>query len=172
MNVKQKKARAKKIHSKTLELRGELWPDIDSSMLWERQQKVGFTTMLRPMPQIMRIMDDIALKGKPASQTYLSLWCRVFDESIVEIKYEREIAFEAGFSGQRAVTTWRSRMKNLVEMGFIDAKAGPAGIYQYVLIFNPYIVIKKLNKEKKVPEYLYNALFSRAQDVGAVDDLK
>ena len=117
------------------------------------------------MPQILQIMDHLADKGKPVSQSYLSLWCRVFDESLVVIQNEKEMAFEAGFTGQRDVTTWHSRMKNLVEMGFIDAKAGSAGKYQYVLIFNPYVVIKKLKKEKRIPEHLFIALFSRSQEV-------
>ena len=63
-------------------------------------------------------------------------------------------------------------MKNLIEIGFIYAKPGSAGNYNYVLILNPYEVIKKLNKAKKIPEALYNALFVRAQEVGADNDLK
>lgn len=172
MNLKQKRVRASKMLSRNLELRKEFWPSISADLLWNRKQKSGFTTMPRPMPQILRIMDHLADKGKPVSQSYLSLWCRVFDESLVVIQNEKEMASEAGFTGQRAVTTWHSRMKNLVEMGFIDAKARSSEKYKYILIFNPYIVIKKLKKEKKIPEPLYNALFARAQEVGAVDDLK
>ena len=172
MNLKQRKARASKILSRNLDLRKEFWPDISSESLWNRKQKDGFTTVPRPMPQILQIMDHLADKGKPVSQSFLSLWCRVFDESLVVIQNEKEMAFEAGFTGQRAVTTWNSRMKNLVDMGFIDAKAGSAGKYNYVLIFNPYLVIRKLKKEEKIPEHLYTALFARAQEVGAVDDLK
>lgn len=171
MNVKQKIARASNILSRNLDLRDALWPDIESSMLWDRTQNVGFTTMPRPMPQIIQIIDYLAHEGKPVSRTYLSLWCRVFDESLVVIQNENEMAFEAGFSGQRSVTTWHSRMKNLVSMGFIDAKAGPKGEYQFVLIYNPYVVIKNL-KEEKIPEHLSIALFSRAQEVGAADELK
>jgi hypothetical protein len=169
MNLKQKKARATKIFSKNIELRKELWPDITSDSLWNRKLSDGFTTMPRPMPHILQIMDCLADKGKPVSQAYLSLWCRVFDESLVVIQNEKDIAFEAGFTGQRAVTTWHSRMKNLVDMGFIEAKPGSLGKYNYVLIFNPYLVIKKFRKANKISEQLYNALFARAQDVGATD---
>ena len=172
MNLKQKKARASKMSSITLELRKRCWPDIDSKPLWKRTEKDGYTTMPRTMPQIFQIMDHLAPKGTPVSQTYLCLWCRVFDESMVTIENEREMASEAGFNGQRAVTTWHSRMKNLIELGFIEAIAGPAGKYQYVLILNPYTIIKELEKEKKIPQELFIALFSRAQKVGAADDLK
>jgi hypothetical protein len=171
MNSKQKKARAKKIFSKNIELREQLWPNITSDSLWNRKQNVGFTTIPRPMPHILQIMDELAAKGKPVSNVYLSLWCRVFDESMIVIQNEKDMAFEAGFTGQRAVTTWHSRMRNLVDMGFIEAKPGSLGKYNYVLIFNPYFVIKKLRKAKKISEELYIALFARAQDVGA-NDLK
>jgi hypothetical protein len=172
MNIKQTKARASKMLSKNIDLRKECWPDIDSKPLWNRKEKNGYTTMPRPMPQIFQIMDHLANKGKPVSLTYLSLWCRVFDESMIEIKSEKVMASEAGFTGERAVTTWHSRMKNLIEMGFIEAKPGQASKYQYVLILNPYVVINNLKKGGKVPETLSLALFSRAQEVGADDDLK
>jgi hypothetical protein len=158
--------------SRSLELRKELWPNVDSKSLWNRKQKDGYTTMPRPMPQICQIMDYLAPKGQPVLQTYLGLWCRVFDESLVIIQNEKEMASEAGFTGQRAITTWHTRMKYLVGMGFIEAKAGTSGKYQYVLILNPYVVIKKLKKTKKIPEHLYIALFARAQEVGAGNDLK
>lgn len=170
MNTRQKRVRASKMLSRNLELRQQLWPNLNPLSLWNRTQKDGYTTMPRPMPRIIQIMDELAPKGMPVSATYLSLWFRVFDESMIDIKNEKEMAAEAGFTGQRAVTTWHSRMKNLVEMGFIDAKEGPAGKYQYVLIFNPYLVIKGL--KKKIPQQLFIALFARAQEVGADGDLK
>jgi hypothetical protein len=171
MNVKQKQMRAKKMFLRNIRLRDELWPHIAPGSLWDRKESDGFTTMPRPMPHILRIMDYIADKGKPVSEVYLSLWCRVFDGSFIAIQNERDMAFEAGFTGQRAVTTWHSRMRSLVSMGFIDAKSGPSGTYNYVLIFNPYVVIKKLRKANKIPEELYIALFARTQEVGA-DDLE
>lgn len=171
MNLKQNAVRASKILLRNLELREQLWPGIESK-LWHRKRNDGFTTMPRPMPEIMQIMDSLAPKGKPVSRVYLSLWCRVFDESMVVIQNEKEMAFEAGFTGQRAVTTWHSRMKNLVDIGFITTKSGSSGKYQYILILNPYGVIRKLNKMKKLSEELYIALFRRTQEVGASNDLK
>jgi hypothetical protein len=167
MNSKQKTVRAKKIFTKNIELRDELWPKINSDSLWNRKRNNGFTTLPRPMPHILQIIDSLADKGKPVSQVYLNLWCRVFDESLVEVKNEKEMAFEARFTGQRAVATWKSRMSKLVDMGFIEVKPGSLGKYTYVLILNPYLIIKKL--KHKISEELYNALFGRAQDVGEKD---
>ena len=113
MNVRQKKARATKMFSKNMELREERWPHLTPDSLWNRKQSDGFTTMPRPMPHILQIMDQLAGKGKPVSHVYLSLWCRVFDESLVVIQNEKDMAFEAGFTSQRAVTTWHSRMSDL-----------------------------------------------------------
>lgn len=169
MTEKQKRQRAKKMISRNLKLREQLWPDLIPEELWDRINRDGFTTMPRTMLQILHIMDGLAPKGQPVSLSYLSLWCRVFDESFIKIQNPLELASESGFSGQRALTTWNSRMKHLVELGFIDAKEGPWGKYSFVLIINPYIVIKKKFEAGEIPEPQYNALFVRAQDVGATD---
>lgn len=170
MNSKQQATRASRIIEKIIEKRKELWPKVGDAVLWHRKRNDGFTTIPRPMPIITQIIDQLATKSKPVSQVYLSLWFRMSDPSLIEIKNERELAFEGGFSGQRAITTWHSRMKNLIGLGFIDAKPGAAGQYQYVLVYNPYIVLKKYKKE--IPEQLYNALFARAQEVGASSDFQ
>jgi hypothetical protein len=172
MNLRQTSVRASKIKSKNLALRKQLWPKLDSDLLWDRTQQKGFTTIPRPMPYILQIMDNLAPKGKPVSETYLSLWCRVFDESLVVIQNPSELAFESGFTGQRDVTTWASRMSYLENMGFIATKDGASGKYNYVLLYNPYVVIKKQHAAKKIQETQYNALFARGQDVGATDLLE
>jgi len=169
MNLKQKGTRASKIQKKKQALRKQLWGDLDPNSIWNRKENDGYTTIPRTMPIIFQIADNIADKSKPVSTVYFSLWCRVFDESFIEIKSQEEMAFESGFSGQRAVSTWKSRMKNLVSLGFIDAKEGASGEYSYVLLLNPYMVIKKHHEEGKVQIGKYNALFARAQEVGAVD---
>ena len=122
------------------------------------------------MPLIMKIMDDMA-NGKPVSSAYLELWCRSFDESFVTLSKQEEIAFAAGFGGQRGVSTWRQRIKSLHDMGFIDLKAGPAGPVSYALLWNPYLVIAE-HKERGTPglrQNLYNALIARAYEIGADD---
>lgn len=169
MNVKQTESKAKKIQRKKLTLRTQLWGDITPHTLWNRNVNDGFTTIPRTMPLIFQIIDNLADKSKPVSMVYFSLWCRVFDESFIEIKSQEEMATESGFTGQRAVSTWKSRMKNLVSLGFIDAKEGATGEYSYVLLLNPYMVIKKYHGENKIQGGKYNVLFARALEVGAKD---
>ncbi len=172
MNVKQKKQRLQKIQRKYLQLRDQLWPDIDQDMLWNWKKKAGFATIPRTIPHIQRIMDEMS-SGKPVSSAYLALWCRLFDENaMVVIDNQDRMAFESGFSGQRAVTTWKARMKKLVELGFIDTQEGASGEYNYVLMWNPYRVIRNHLDSKVIPRNAaYNALLDRAMEIGAESDL-
>jgi len=114
-------------------------------------------------------MDDLAGKGTPVSKVYLSLWCRVFDEGMLEIKSYEDLASEAGFSGQRAVTTWKQRMALLVELGFVRAETGARGEYDYLLLLNPYPIIKTLYETNKIQKQKFITLYSRAQEIGALD---
>ena len=123
------------------------------------------------MSLIGRIMDHLAGKGTPLFGTYLALWCRVFDEAFVEIRNDKELAFESGFSGGRGEATWRTRMRKLQALGFIDIKKGLASDLQYVLIYNPIKVIATIyDRENLTRDMAYTALITRLIEVGA-DDL-
>lgn len=149
-------------------LRDKLWPEVSESSLWLRKQRQGFTTIPRSMTLIGRIMDHFSGKGYPLQQAYLTLWCWVFDEGLVEIRNPREFAYESGFSGPRGEVTWRTRMRRLQELGFILSKPGVAGEFQFVLILNPFLAIDKLYSDKP-KDVAYNALLSRMAQVGASD---
>jgi hypothetical protein len=60
-------------------------------------------------------------------------------------------------------------MKRLVDFGFIRAKTGLAGEYQYVLLLNPLIRIKEIYEESGREDVLYTALLGRMAQVGADD---
>ena len=167
LNRKERTTRSKRISDKRLKIRDELWPDIDLNLLYDRTKESGFTTIPRTMPLILRIMDELS-NGKPISSTFLSIWCRVFDEGLVVLKNQKELAFEAGFTGERAETTWRSRMKILVDLGFIASQKGTSGDFHYILVYNPHKIIEKLKAEKKLNHTAsYNAFFERYVDIGA-----
>lgn len=162
----------KKVRSmsgKRVLLRTKLWPELKEATLWLRKEKVGFTTIPRTMPVIGRIIDQISGKGVPLFSTYLPLWCRVFDEAFVEIRNEKELAFEAGFSGSRGVATWRSRMKRLQELGFISIRPGIASDFQYVLILDPILIISGHIKIGAVDSLSEQALTARLIEVGAAE---
>jgi hypothetical protein len=157
----------KKIAKRQLDLRQTLWPEATDDWLWSRHTHDGFTTVPKGMPLIMSIMDDLA-KGQPVSSTYFDLWCRTFDENFVTLSKPREMAFHAGFDGQRAERTWRGRLDILAKLNFIGLKEGPSGPASYALIWNPYKVIKG-HFERKTPglrQDKYNALLERAGEIG------
>lgn len=169
VTIKQTKKRASKISTRTLKLRKELWPDLDDSLLWDRTIAKGFTTLPRTMPHIFEILDDLGGKGTPLSRVYFSLWCRVFDEALVEVKSYADMAYEAGFSGQRAVTLWKQRMSSLVDLGFVLAEQGTGGKYDHILLLNPYKIIKRHYESGDIQKHKYIVLFTRAQEIGATD---
>lgn len=176
LNEKQARARRNGATESNLKMRAHLWPKLDEKRLWLRTDKTrkGFTTMPRTMALIVNLIDDISKqvtngKAVPAGRTYLVLWCRVFDEGFVKIDNEAAAALEAGYGGERNVTTWRQHLAVLRDLGFIDCKDGPAGPYQYILLFNPYQAIKTLNAKGKIQQGAYTALFQRAIDVRATD---
>lgn len=145
------------------------WPNINStSEVWSRKSSDGFTTIPRAMPYILRSMDDLS-SGKPLSRTYLSLWFRVHDSGLVRIKDHSSLAYESGFAGQRAVNTWESRMTSLNRMGFIKIAASPINKFNYVLIRNPFVVIKELKNKKRINESSFLQLKLRLDEVGAKD---
>ncbi|GFE77724.1 hypothetical protein [Novosphingobium sp. TCA1] len=162
-------AKTRSILARQLEARKKIWPEITTEMLWDRRERDGFVTMPRAMPLIMNIMDGLSDKGFPVSQTYLELWCRLYDELFLTLNRQDEMAFFAGFTGQRALRTWKDRVTRLANLGFIDVKSGPTGPLSYAVFFNPYHVIRKFYLKGKVPEDQYRALEIRANEIGASD---
>ncbi|MFH0730106.1 MAG: hypothetical protein V2B19_27650 [Pseudomonadota bacterium] len=159
--------RSLRMTEKRLRLRQQHWPEITDENLWLRGRTKGFTTIPRGISLIMRIMDSLSLQ-KPLSNTYMTLWCYAFDEMTVTIQKPRQMALESGFAGQRAENTWHDRMKKLEELGFIQSTEGVTGDFHYVLLLNPYRVVKNLNEDEKyaVPTVLYNTLIDRVDEIG------
>lgn len=163
------KKRVSKIARQKLALRDGLWPGLDAAGLWDREKSDGWLSVPRAMPLLLQIMDSLS-KGKPVSSTYLDLWCRTYDDAFIIANKEREMAFFSGFTGERAVRTWASRMRILKSLGFIDIKEGPSGPISYVLLLNPYHVVRSHYEAGHVNEAFFNSLRQRVIEIGA-DDL-
>jgi hypothetical protein len=161
--------RSNAILKRQLETREKLWPGITNAQLWMRKERQGFATMPRLMPQIMDIMDDLAGKGTPVGQTYLEMWCRLRDEGFLVLNSHEEMAFCAGFSGQRAVRTWRERVRALADLGFISLLPGPTGDLSYALFLNPYHVLKRHHQAGRIQRGKWTTLEVRAAEVRATD---
>ena len=145
-------------------LRREMWPEITDADLWSTSNNAGYAQIPRTMPILMSIIDDLS-NGKPCGQTYFSLWCRSFDGAFLEIENPMPLAVESGFSGERCLTTWKKRMEILKDFGFIDYHKDNSGVLRYILIPNPYFVVKKL--KEKIQQQRYVQFISRASEIGA-----
>jgi hypothetical protein len=169
MAIKKASSSARMVERR-INLRAEVWPDLDPKALWNRKKSDGYTTIPRCMTYILTLIDQLSGKN-PLASTYLTLWCHVFDEGFVQIKSEEEFAFESGFTGQRARTTWRNKMKALNELGFIDSSKGKSGDFYYTLIVNPFHIIKKtyLEGSQLISKDTYFSFVERADEVGARD---
>ena len=77
------------------------------------------------------------------------------------------LAAEAGFTGERAVSTWKERMRTLVDLGFIDARKGTTGDFHYVLLFNPNQVAGQLRD--RIQDGMFLQLQTRVIEIGAND---
>ncbi len=162
--------RNKAIVQQQVALRRKLWPLIEDRDLWLRKARDGFATIPRTMPIVLTIMDGMA-QGKRVSATYLDLWCRMMDEMFVQIQSPQNMAFASGFEGERAVRTWRERMHWLQDHGFISTRPGAGGELSYVILLNPYHVIRRHYEADHpgVTEARYIALMTRAHEIRAID---
>jgi len=176
LNAKQLATRRNKAKEGNLKLCKELWPDVKDSELWlqEDRSKKGFVWMPRPMPLFINLINDASKhvtneKSIPAGRTYLVLWCRVRDGAFLDIENEAAAALDAGYGGERNVATWRAHLKVLKDLGFIDFKAGPSGPCEFILLWNPYHVVKRLKAKGLVQDAPYIAIRKRALEIGATD---
>jgi len=160
--------RQQEILKKQLEIRSRLWPEVTPEMLWSMDSD-GWVALPRLMPLMMSIMDDLSGKGFPVSRTYLEMWARLRDEQFLTLNRPEEMAFHAGFEGQRALRTWKDRVQRLAGLGFIDVLPGPVGDLSYAIFFNPYHVVKRAFLAGFVQERKWQALVVRASEVGSFD---
>lgn len=166
---KQQATRSRRIKERAKRRREELWPGIDDHQTWHRKESDGFSTIPRTLTLIGTIADSLAEKNKRVSSSYIGLWCRVWDTGVVVVENEFELATEVGFTGERRVYTWRDRIKQLKELGFIDVKPGPKGPYQFILIFNPYHVLEDIHESGRIQEQYWMAIVERSEEIGASD---
>lgn len=137
-------------------------------MLWSMDSD-GWVAVPRLMPLMMSIMDDLSGKGYPVGQTFFEMWCRLREEQFLTLNRPEEMAFHAGFEGQRALRTWKDRVQRLANLGFIGLKSGPLGDLSYAVFYNPYHVIKRAFLNGQVQERKWQALIVRANEIGAFD---
>ena len=170
-NSKQSSTKRLKMAERAEKQREMLFPEVHSSWLWHRTKNDGFITIPRTLPIVMEVIDTLS-KNQPAGHTYFGLWCRSPDHPVVTIENPAIFASEAGFKGERAVDTWRRRMKKLRELGFIMTRGGAAGDFHYVILINPNMAVEQLRSAGEVQDALYAKFHDRTLEIGSYGEIE
>lgn len=170
-NGKQLKARRMKMAERAAAQMALHFPDAPEVWIWHRSTNDGYSTIPRTLPIVMQVIDNKS-KGQPAGHTLFCLWARSPDHPLITVENPATFAGEAGFSGVRAVDTWRRRMKSLRDLGFIATKPGISGDFHYVLLLNPNAAVEKLRCNGNVQDGLYARFIDRLAEVGAMGELE
>lgn len=147
------------------------FPNIPGAMVWRRKTNDGYTTVPRTLPIAIQAI-DAQTKGQPAGYTLFCLWARSPDHPLITIDNPSTFASEAGFIGERAVDTWRKRMKKLKELWFIQSKPGPSGEFHYVLLMNPNAAMEWMRSHNLMQDGLYARFIDRIIEVGAFREIE
>ena len=153
---------SKRVMKKYEQERDKLFPELkEKGAIWHSKTHDGWRNTPRCMTFFMTIMDDLCT-GFPPSKVYLALWLRSFESYYIKDISLQSLCYECGLSGQRAETNLKNKLKKLNELGFIKHKNN----FSAIALPNPYLVVKKLNEEGKVPEDKFDALIMRMCDIG------
>jgi hypothetical protein len=147
------------------------FPNMPGALVWRRKTNDGYTTIPRTLPIAMQAI-DMQSKGQPAGHTLFCLWARSPDHPLITIENPVTFASEAGFIGERAVDTWRRRMKRLREFQFIQTKPGASGEFHYVLLLNPNAAMERMRTSSLMQDVLYARFIERVVDVGAYGEIE
>lgn len=170
-NAKQSAKRRLTMAERAQQLMLLHFPDIADAWKWTRKTHDGFSTIPRTLPIAMQAIDAQS-KGQPAGHVLFCLWARSPDHPVITIENPSTFAAEAGFLGERAMDTWRRRMKKLRELQFILTKPGASGEFHYVMLTNPNAAVEWMRSHKLVQDVLYSRFIERLPEVGAYGDFE
>lgn len=165
LKATKKSAKSKHFEKKLLATRDSLWPDA-AHHVWSRKTYDGFTSIPRILPLMFHLLADIHEKKNPY-RVYFELWSRANDLGFIEVRDEEELAYASGYTGQRAIRTWREHIDLLEDYGFIETKPKGNRRCAYILLINPYLIAAKLNSEGKVGENWWIAFADRCANTKA-----
>ncbi len=151
---------------KRLAKRNEKWPDA-ATVIYDKRMESGFCTVPRTLAIVATMIKQLS-KSDP-SRVYIDLWTRQRDDGYVEAVDFEELAACAGLSGTRAVKSWKEKVDELQELGFIRLKEKGNQRYAFILLLHPHDVLQQIHYAR--PEAISPALWSyfenRIQDIGA-----
>lgn len=171
----------KKVSEGELNLRNNIFPGAEKR-LWEKTRDQGFVTIPKTMPYIVLMLNEMSEKGKPLGDIYQILWTYTWNNNgFVRLGNMSDLAFVAGFKGERGERTLRERLRALEELGFLELKPHGSNPTGFAFIPNPHPVVLALHEahatadaagKAKLPplrEETFMAFLVRATDIKAAD---
>jgi hypothetical protein len=153
---------------KRREQREALWPNSDQ-VVWSPKQAKGFFSAPRTLSLVGTLIRLLSPKLDP-SRVFFDLWARNFEEGIVEIGHEEDLAASSGYAeGSRSIRTWRERIGALEKLGFIRLKGSGTRKYAFVLLLHPDRVVATLRarSDLRIPEWWTSLYDQRLRETGA-----
>lgn len=160
------------------EIRKLHFPGVTDDKLWLLNgERGGFAQVPRTLSLFSELIIKQAVKKKTgvssaAGTTYNVLWLHTQGQGMAKIDNEEDAALEAGYGGERALSTFRKHMRVLKDLGFVDYVEESRGRVKWVLMLNPYLVLKDLFAKGLVDKRHYAAMFERLSQMGSSDELK
>lgn len=150
------------------------FPTIKDEDVWDRGRG-GWASLPRPVGLIANVVIKEAHKKKyqtssAAGTTYTTVWLHYQGHGMSRIENEADAALESGYGGERGITTFRRHMRALKELGFIDFIEESRGRVKWVLLHNPYQVVKQLYADGHIDKTTYSTMFERADAIGVGDE--
>lgn len=154
--------RGERIRAARLIQREQLFPDSEGKV-WTLS-RAGYNPIPRILPLLSHLFEGKE-EGNP-TRVYFELWCRAYDAGFAEIRSEEEAAYASGYTGQRAVRTWRNHIAKLKKLGFIEI--APRGNLKngFILLHDPFRVVARKMKKELIPQYWFAAFHARCLEVG------
>lgn len=122
-------------------------------LVWRGKEEKGFWSAPRTMPLLLKLLNQKALtEGRDVTLPYLDIWFRNFGEGVVEFEDEAEHAYICGYTGSRAVRTWRERIECLSRAGAL--RVFPKGQREQglCLVMHPDEVVRALHQRDLVDQ--------------------
>ena len=150
------------------------FPTVKDDDVWDRGRG-GWASVPRPAGLIANVVIREAHRSKyksssAAGTTYTTLWLHYQGHGMARIENEADAALESGYGGERGITTFRRHMRSLKELGFVDYVEESRGRVKWVLLHNPYQVVKQLYTDSHIDKKTYSTMFERADSIGVGDE--
>lgn len=150
------------------------FPTVKDEHVWSTVDG-GWASIPRALGMVATVVIKEAHKSKlkspsAAGVTYMTLWLRSQASGMARIESESDAALESGYGGERGVTTFRRHLRSLKDLGFIDYFEESRGRVKWVLLNNPYRVVRQLFEEGLITKATFSAVQERAQAVGGADE--